>query len=438
MPTTQRTNLRASERRVSPAWAGALLFAAVALGGCVGGLGDAGPAGAHDATDLSHLFEDDTQATGETKEFDLYLHPMEHSPYPGVTMQMWGFSFSEDASTAQMPGPEIRVTEGDRVVVRFHNLLEGFLHTIHWHGVHVPVDQDGVPHISQPPVAPGETWTYEFTAKPSGTFWYHCHVDTEHHTMMGMFGPLIIEPQDPAEDPAFDREETLMLWGMDKNHITTLDPTSQNRPKDGDPYSYETWARRQTQDGINNNERYGEVAEETGVRERRDWYPDMFPPFNAELNTFGVNQASFPWTEPVFIPDDGVIRLRLVSVNVFTTWHLHGHYMVVTHKDGGLLAHPYKADTLLIGPGERYSVYVYGNNPGVWMMHSHAPGQTQNDDIWPGGMMTELVYDSLRDQARSGGHDHGGGSGGSGSDGSSPWHLPYEVTAGDFLDWYAR
>src|SRR5438309_747915 len=80
------------------------------------------------------------------------------------------------AYNGQVPGPTLRVTEGDTVRVRVVNALAEPT-TVHWHGVEVPAGMDGAPGLSQEPVPPGGAFTYEFVAKPAGTRWYHAHVN---------------------------------------------------------------------------------------------------------------------------------------------------------------------------------------------------------------------------------------------------------------------
>lgn len=107
----------------------------------------------------------------------------------------------------QYPGPEIRVVEGQKVRVNLTNNLPEPT-TIHWHGLDVPNDQDGVPGITQPAIQPGETWTYEFVPHRVGTTVYHTHANTAHQLAKGLFGFLIIEPKEGLD---YDREYTLAL-----------------------------------------------------------------------------------------------------------------------------------------------------------------------------------------------------------------------------------
>ena len=113
----------------------------------------------------------------------------------------------------RIPGPEIRVRQGEpvRVVVR-NDLSEGT--TVHWHGIRLPIAMDGVPGISQPPIRPAERFTYEFTPPDAGTFWYHPHADSLQQLGRGMAGALIVEEPHPV---AVDRD---VLWVLTDWRLT--------------------------------------------------------------------------------------------------------------------------------------------------------------------------------------------------------------------------
>ncbi|ACY48264.1 copper resistance system multicopper oxidase [Rhodothermus marinus] len=105
-----------------------------------------------------------------------------------------------------VPGPLLRFREGDEVIIRVTNRLKEDT-SIHWHGVLVPFDMDGVPGVSFPGIKPGETFTYRFRLRQHGTYWYHSHSGLQEQT--GIYGPLII---DPAEEPyPYDREYVIVL-----------------------------------------------------------------------------------------------------------------------------------------------------------------------------------------------------------------------------------
>jgi FtsP/CotA-like multicopper oxidase with cupredoxin domain len=106
-----------------------------------------------------------------------------------------------------VPGPELRVTQGDRVLVTLINHLP-LSTTIHWHGVPVPNAEDGVAGVTQNAVLPGFPYTYEFVARDAGTFWYHSHQDTANQLTRGLFGALVVEPRGGQ---IADRDYTLIF-----------------------------------------------------------------------------------------------------------------------------------------------------------------------------------------------------------------------------------
>ncbi|HWG91211.1 MAG TPA: multicopper oxidase family protein [Candidatus Thermoplasmatota archaeon] len=408
------------------------LLGTVGLAGCF--TDDAAPGATSAAQTAQSMLDNppgaDVKPTGKTKEFNLYLHRMRHVLYPGASMNMWGFSLSDDPNSAQFPGPTLRVTEGDKVVVRFLSTVAGFNHTLHFHGQHVPWDMDGVPYVTQEPVEPGEEFVYTFIAKPAGTYWYHCHVDAQHHIDMGMYGAFIVDPQDRSTEPRYDDDFVLMLDDMDRFHLEGGDTNVNNTPQSGDPFDYEAWARRQAQDTYNRN---AVIQENAGSKARptRNWYPVTYAPFTVSYNTYLINGAAFPYTEPIVVKEGETVRLRLINAgNTFFAMHLHGHHFLVTHKDGIALNSPYWADTVFIGPSERYDVYVKLNNPGPWDFHDHAATHTQNDNIFPGGAMMMFVYEGFEDLAMGHGHAHGGS--------SQKIKLPATGSSGDYIRWYAE
>ncbi len=112
-----------------------------------------------------------------------------------------------------VPGPELRVRQGERLRAVLENGLDEQT-TIHWHGVRVPNAMDGVPHLTQAPVEPGQSFVYDFVAQDAGTFWYHPHQRSFEQVGRGLYGPLIIEEAEPIK---VDRDVTWMLddWRLD-------------------------------------------------------------------------------------------------------------------------------------------------------------------------------------------------------------------------------
>ncbi len=115
--------------------------------------------------------------------------------------EVWAFN-------GRVPGPVIRAVQGERLKVNVTNDLAEPT-TVHWHGLRVPVGMDGVPYLSQPPIEPGQTFTYEFDLPDAGTYWYHPHINSSEQVGRGLHGALIVEEADPPEAA---RE---LLWVLD-------------------------------------------------------------------------------------------------------------------------------------------------------------------------------------------------------------------------------
>ncbi|MBI3241812.1 MAG: copper oxidase [Chloroflexi bacterium] len=121
-----------------------------------------------------------------------------------------GKSIDAMAYNGIVPGPEIRITEGDKVRVVVKNEMVQST-AIHFHGVLVPNSMDGVPFVTQPPIKNGETFTYEFTARNPGSHMYHSHHNAAEQVTKGLIAPFIIEPKDRSADPDYDAEYTMVL-----------------------------------------------------------------------------------------------------------------------------------------------------------------------------------------------------------------------------------
>lgn len=150
------------------------------------------------------------QSASPTKEVRLVAGPGRTRlvPQPHPETAIWAYN-----GTA--PGPEIRVRQGDRLRVVVENGLQEET-TVHWHGVRVPNAMDGVPHLTQKPIAPGESFTYEFAAPDAGTYWYHPHQRSLEQVERGLCGALIVEEPEPFQ---VDRDITWVLddWRLLKD-----------------------------------------------------------------------------------------------------------------------------------------------------------------------------------------------------------------------------
>ncbi len=148
----------------------------------------------------------------DTHDYELIAAPLDVELVPGHLTPAWGYG-------GQAPGLELRSRQGDWLRVRFINHLPE-PSTIHWHGIRVPLEMDGVPYVSQLPVLPGEYFDYRFRTEDAGTFWYHPHTTSAEQLGRGLVGPLIVEE---AGGSAFLHERTLSLksWHVDEQGAFT-------------------------------------------------------------------------------------------------------------------------------------------------------------------------------------------------------------------------
>jgi FtsP/CotA-like multicopper oxidase with cupredoxin domain len=140
---------------------------------------------------------------GDVKVFEITCEEIDWDTGGGVT-------FPAMAYNGMVPGPEIRVTEGDQC--RFlvtNNMTQST--SIHWHGLYVPANMDGVPYITQDPIKPGETFTYEFTIRNAGSHMYHSHHNAAEQVTRGLLGAFVVEPKDTSREPAIDADYSFIL-----------------------------------------------------------------------------------------------------------------------------------------------------------------------------------------------------------------------------------
>ena len=254
---------------------------------------------------------------GNTKVFHLIAEPVKRKIVPFKTMDVWGYN-------GVCPGPLIEATEGDHVRFEFENRLPEST-TIHWHGLEVPVEMDGVPYISQPPVPPGGKFTYEFTLRQNGTFFYHSHGAMQE--MMGLIGMFVIHPKSPFT-PLVHHDFGIILQG---------------------------WA-------ILPNNTVPNTA-------------------NMEFNWLTMNGVSSPATTPMLVRHGSRVRLRIVNLGMdHHPIHLHGMQFYITGTEGGRAPQSswYPTNTVLVGVAQARDVEFDAVHAGDWMLHCHLPHHMMN------------------------------------------------------------
>lgn len=247
----------------------------------------------------------------------------------------------------RFPGPELRAREGERFRLTVkNNLPDGT--TIHWHGIPLRNAMDGVPDVTQPAIAPGGSFVYEFDAAPSGSFLYHSHFGLQPDR--GLVGPLIIEEK--KAHIQYDREYTLALSDF-----------LAGAPK---PLGMGMTAR--------------------GA-------PMVAPPYITLL----INGRP-PEAPSVFHVKNGErVRLRLINLSGATIYRfaIGGHPLLVTHTDGRPVE-PTRVDALTVAPAERYDVLIEAQNSGAW------PIAASSDSELPPARAILRYLDSNQTQPREG------------------------------------
>lgn len=263
----------------------------------------------------------------------------------------------------QIPAPMLRFKEGEDVTINVTNKLDVDT-SLHWHGLLVPYRQDGVPGISFPGIKPGETFTYRFTTKQSGTYWYHSH--SEMQEQEGVYGPLVIEPAG-REPFKFDREYVVMLSDWTNERPMTV---MSNLKKQSDYYNH---SRRTLGDFFKDSAEKGWGAT---VRDRLDWGEMRMTPTDiADVTGYSFllngKTAAQNWTG-LFKPGERV-RLRIINGSAMSYYDLRipGLKMVVVQADGNAVQ-PVPVDELRIAVAETYDVLVWPKEEKAYTIFAEA------------------------------------------------------------------
>jgi len=354
-----------------------LLSAAAALGagGVLGACGSGGVGSVATSPDRSGAVspagsavaraEARRRSSGRTVGVQLTARP--------VTADLAGRHVSTWAYQPALAGPVVRVRPGDRLRVLLRNELPEAT-SVHWHGLALRNDMDGVPVMTQAAVAPGGRFRYDFTVPDPGTYWFHPHQGLQ--LDRGLYAPLVVE--DPA-DPGVDVDEVLVLddWldgisGTPQDQLDTLSrSTSTGSGMDG---SGSGPSSRTMMGGS------GMGGSGTGRNQSTALGGDAG---DVAYPLYLVNGGP-PGDRPtVTAAAGGKIRLRLVNAGSDTAFRVAvgGHRLTVTHADGRPVV-PVTVDTVLLGMGERYDVELVARS-GVWPVYAAAEGK-------PGGAAAVL------------------------------------------------
>jgi len=271
------------------------------------------------------------------KVFDIEASVIRWTILDGVEVDAYAFN-------RQVPGPRLLLVDGDRVRINFRNALPEST-TVHWHGLVVPNEMDGPAEITQTPVPPGGSYRYEYTVEQSGTFFYHTHDHADRQQAFGLYGALLIEPRGSTQIRA-DLEYTIQL---------------------------QEWLKRR-------------------------WltYPAMLMEGSLP-NFFTINGKAYPSTDVIRMKVGQTVKLRFIGTNnnFIHPMHVHGGPFEVVALDGVTLSPTarYLADTINVGPGQRWDVIWKARRIGKWLVHCHIPHHTTNNNVEEkgGGGLTMII-----------------------------------------------
>jgi FtsP/CotA-like multicopper oxidase with cupredoxin domain len=274
-----------------------------------------------------------------------------------TTVALGSTSVSTWAYNDTVPGPEVRVTEGDTLEVAIRNDLPEPT-TIHWHGLALRNDMDGVPDLTQTSIPPGESFTYRFVAAQPGTYWFHPHMGLQ--LDRGLYAPLVVEERSGAGGYDIDQVIVLDDW---------LDGVAGSPEK---TYEGLTSMGGSGSDGMSGMDNMGAGG---------------MSMFRSKVLGGDAGDVAYPLhlingrppTDRAIIgvPNGGRARLRFINAGSDTAYRvaLGGHRKTVTHSDG-FAVDPVEVDALLIGMGERYDVLVEPSS-GSWPLIALAEGKQQ-------------------------------------------------------------
>ncbi len=314
-------------------------------------------------------------ATSKVREVRLETRELKWELAPGKVVTAMAYN-------GQVPGPELRVREGERLRIVLANSLSEPT-TIHWHGVNVPNPMDGVPDVTQKAVPAGATFVYEFEAHPSGTRWYHTHFKEHRQMDLGLAAPLIIEPAGKEPFPV-DREYTLVL----DDWATGTGPALPDTREGIAGARGEMGGMMRGMGGMMGGRGMGGMMGGRGMGGMMGGGSPSTPAYDVMT----INGKAYPATEPLRIKKGEHVRLRLINASAEQTHvvRLAGHPLRVTHTDGNPLTEPVQVDAVPLAPSERYDVLVTANRPGAWFFYCAAPGHAR------AGEQVLVIYDETR------------------------------------------
>lgn len=275
--------------------------------------------------------------------FDLTIGP--------TPVNITGYPRTATTVNGTIPAPILRWKEGETVTLNVTNRLSE-LTSIHWHGILLPNGMDGVPGLTFRGIRPGETFTYQFPVKQSGTYWYHSHSGMQEQT--GLYGPLILEPRTP-EPFRWDREYVVMLsdWTDENLHRIVSKLKQQNDYYNFFQRTLSTFAEDVKQKG------FAATMEDRLMWGTMRMSPSDIMDVTGATYTFLMNgqPPAANWT--ALFEAGQRVRLRFINAAAMTTFDVRipGLALTIVQADGTNVA-PVEVEEFRIGVAETYDVIV--------------------------------------------------------------------------------
>jgi FtsP/CotA-like multicopper oxidase with cupredoxin domain len=313
---------------------------------------------------LTALFAFVTATLVEAKvvEYDLTVaeqqwSPSGHRPARAITVN------------GGIPGPTIRFRVGDTARIRVHNHLKNETTSIHWHGLLLPNEQDGVPGVTTPPIQPGTTHTFEFPIKHSGTYWYHSHTDLQEQ--IGVFGSIVIEPSE-GEAIRTNHDHVIVLSDWTRESPEEI---MRTLVRESDWYELKKGSIQSLLGAIKAG-----ALKEFWQREKT-----RMPAMDISDIAYDAFLANGQESIPLPGKPGETVRLRLINAAASTYFYLQSAHapLEIIAADGPSVK-PIKVNRLLIGMAETYDLLLKIPPSGKWELRATAQDGSGHASMWYG------------------------------------------------------
>ncbi len=299
---------------------------------------------------------------GQVQEFHLVARETSWEISPGVSVKAMAYN-------QRVPGPVIRVTEGDQIRIVLHNQLP-VPTSLYFHGLVLPHGVDGLPRRGAGLVGPGETYGYQFAASRAGTVWYHPQVIHAGQIFDGLSGALVVEPRTAARTYTKDYVLVLGEWQAAPRAAASAPAKA----------SKQAAAARKESAAVSNTVRNGSGKAAPAM-----------------VTYFTVNGKTAPEIPPIEVKGGDRLRLRVINAARHPCpLYLTGHRFEIMAVNGSEPRDVNVAtDMCTLQPGDRFDLELVADNPGVWSLSSLLPDQASNDGAFPGGIACVVRYTDL-------------------------------------------